>query len=390
MMKAILRRNITCLFSDNSSSIGKSNTSFSLFALYFSTARESQSLNTPTVFELLRHKHQLSPEVASYVSSVVTHLKNPKNVDSILLFFKEFGFTKTQLERTLKSRPSLLVASLEKIIKPKIQIFQDHGFSAKDIASIISKEPGVLHTSTNKRLIPALSLLKGFLGSNEKVAKALRQSGWLLITDLEKNLVPNVKFLENCGITREQIFMLLNYLPRFLLYKPEIMRKCVDKVEEMGVSRRSRMFIYAVAIVGSMIKGRWELKLQSFRNILEFSQDDILRVLRQNPQVFAVSEDKMKKVKEVLLATGKYKTSCIVKDPKSLMYSIEKRYKPRFEVLGILESRRLIEKWPRLGTIYRMPDDKFFEVFVGPYLNEVGDAYLAQKAFKDRKEARRV
>ncbi|KAK4428524.1 hypothetical protein Salat_1152100 [Sesamum alatum] len=389
-MKALLRRNITCFFADNSSSIGKSSACFSLYALYFSTAGESKPLNSPTVFELLRHRHQLSPEVALHVSSVVTHLKTPENVDSMLSFLKEFGFTKTQLEKTLKVRPSLLRASLEKIIKPKIQIFQDLGFSAEDIAHIISKEPGVLHTSTNKRLIPALSLLKGILGSNEDTAKALRKSGWFLLTDLEKNLVPNVKFLENCGITREQISMLFNYLPRFLLYKPEIMRKCVDKVEEMGVSKRSKMFIYAVAVVGSMIKGRWELKLQSFRNILEFSEDDILRMLRQNPQVFSVSEDKMKKVKEVLLATGKYKTSCIVKYPKSLLYSIEKRYKPRFEVLGILESWHLIEKWPVLGTIYGMSDDKFFKVFVGPYLNEVGDAYLAQKAFKDRKEARHV
>ncbi|KAL0361720.1 UNVERIFIED_CONTAM: hypothetical protein Sradi_3856500 [Sesamum radiatum] len=258
MMKALLRRNITCLVSDSSLSIGKSYTSFSFFALYFSTAQESKSLNTPTVFELLRHKHQLSPEVASHVSSVVTHVKNPNNVDSILLFFKEFGFTKTQLEKTLKSRPSLLVASLEKII-PKSKF--------------------------SKTLVSLPRTLQEFLGSNEKVA--LRQSGWLLVTDLEKNLVPNVIFLENCGITREQIFMLLNYLPRFLLYKPEIMRKCVDKVEEMGVSR-----IKDVYIVGSMINGRWELKLQSFRNVLEFSQDDILRALRQNPQVCCI---KMKK-----------------------------------------------------------------------------------------------
>ncbi|KAI3465109.1 hypothetical protein Pfo_021772 [Paulownia fortunei] len=388
MMYALLRKNLACLFSK--SSPGKSHMPLSLSVLYFSTSSESKPLNTPTVYEFLLHKHQFSPVVASHVASVLTHLKNPEKCDSILSFFKEIGFTKAQLEKTLKFRPSLLSTSLEKIIKPKIKIFQDLGFSAKDIADIISKEPGILHTSANNRMIPALSLLKGFLGSNEEVAKALRKSGWLLITDLEKNMVPNVKFLKSCGITMEQITMLLNYLPRFLLYKPEIMRKCVDKVDKMGVIRSSKMYIYAVAVVGSMTNGIWEQKLQAFRNILEFSEDDILRVLRQAPQVFAVSEDKMKKVKEVLLATGKYKTSCIVKYPKSLMYSIEKRYKPRFEVLGILESKHIIKKWPHLGPLCRMPDDKFFEEFVGPYINEVGDAFLAQTALNDKREVKLI
>ncbi|KAI3465110.1 hypothetical protein Pfo_021773 [Paulownia fortunei] len=390
MMYALLRRNLTCLFCKNSSSPGKSHLSFSLSTLYFSTSRESKSLDRPAVYEFLLHKHQFSPEVASYVASVLTHFKNPEKCDSILSFFKEIGFTKAQLEKTLKFRPYLLSASLEKIIKPKIKVFQDLGFSAKDIAHIISNEPGILHTSANNRVIPALSLLKGLMGSNEEVAKALRKSGWLLITDLEKNMVPNVKFLKSCGITMEQITILLNRLPRFLLYKPETVQICVDKVDKMGVDRSSKMFTYAVGVVGSMSNGIWELKLQAFRNILEFSEDDIVRVLRQNPLVFTVSEYKMKMVKEVLLATGKYKTSCIVKYPTSLMYSIEKRYKPRFEILEILESKHLIEKWPCLGIISRMRDDKFFKEFVGPHINEVGDVYQAQTALNDKREVKLI
>ncbi|KAG8377378.1 hypothetical protein BUALT_Bualt08G0026800 [Buddleja alternifolia] len=302
--------------------------------------------------------------------------KNQQKSDSLLSFLKQdIGFTKSQLEKTLKSRPSLLLSSLDNIIKPKIKIFQDSGFSSNDIAHIISKEPGILHTSAHNRVIPALSLLKGLLGSNAEVAKALRKSGWLLVADLEKSMMPNIEFLKSCGISMEQITILLNYLPRFLLYKPEIMRKCVEKVNQMGVDTNSKMYIYAVGVVGSMTNGNWDIKLQAFRNILEFSEDDILRVLKQTPQVFAVSENKMKKVKQVLLATGKYKASCIVKCPKSLMYSIEKRFKPRFQVLEILESRHLITKWPRLGTICRMSDDKFFDQFVGPYSCEVGDLY---------------
>ncbi|EYU27211.1 hypothetical protein MIMGU_mgv1a0218931mg, partial [Erythranthe guttata] len=99
---------------------------------------------------------------------------------------------------------------------------------------------------------------------------------------------------------------------------------------------------------------------------------DILRTVRQMPQAYSVSEDKIKKVKEVVLSTGKYDASCFVRNPKLLMHSIEKRYKPRFEVLGILESRGVIKKWPCLTILSKMTDDTFFNEFVAPYTNEVG------------------
>ncbi|KAG8384153.1 hypothetical protein BUALT_Bualt04G0088600 [Buddleja alternifolia] len=358
MINASVRKNLTSLFSKS----------------YYHVSLNSAP--PPTVFEFLLHRHHFSPEVASRVASAVTVLRNLQKSDALLSFLKGIGFTKSQLEKTVKSRPSLLSSSLDNTIKPKIKILQDLGLSSNDIAHIISEKPAILHTSARNRVVPALSLLKGLLGSNAEVARAVRTSGWLLVTDLEKTVRPNVEFLKSYGIAMEQIIVLMNYLPRFLLYRPKLMRKCVENVSEMGVDKSSKMFIYAVCVVGSMTKQSWDIKLQAFRNILGFSEDDISRVLKQAPLVFKVSEDKMRKVKEVVLATGKYKASCIVKCPKSVMYSIEKRFNPRFQVLEILESRHLITRWPCLGAICRMSDDKFFEQFVSPYSYEIGDVFM--------------
>ncbi|KAL7154712.1 hypothetical protein ABFS83_03G019900 [Erythranthe nasuta] len=365
---ALRRKNLAFIFPNNFSS----QFAFSISLLYFSTSSCSKP-TAPAVYDLLVQKHKLSHVVASHVSSVLAFPKTPENWDSIISFFKGVGFTDTQLERILKIRPRLLSASLERTIQPKIAAFKDVGFSDNDIADIISKVPAVLHSSTNNKVVPALSLLRGMFGSNEEVTKVLRKSGWLLLTDLNKNMVPNIIFLKSCGVSTEQINMIFKYLPRFFISKQEIVRRCVKKVDEMGVDRRSKMFVYAVAIVGSMTNGTWELKLDAFRNILGFSEDDILRTVRQMPQAFSVSEDKIKKVKEVVLSTGKYDASCFVRNPKLLMHSIEKRYKPRFEALGILESRGVIKKWPCLTILSKMTDDTFFNEFVAPYTNEVGD-----------------
>ncbi|KAI3465059.1 hypothetical protein Pfo_021722 [Paulownia fortunei] len=376
MMSPLVRNSLTCLFSKNSSFLCKSLVSFSL---YFSSNKEEQPVDTPTVSEFLVQKHHFSPEAASQVASVLTRLKNPEKSDSILSFLKESGFSNTQLEKVVKFRPEFLSANLEKIIKPKIKIFQDLGFSADEIAEIVSKEPLVLHCSAKNRLIPSLSVLKGLLGSNVEMAKVLRVSGWFLVNDLEKILLPNVEFLKSCGIPVKQIIRLMCIFPRFFLRKPETMRKFVEKADDMGVDRSSGMFIYAARVVSSMTNETWELKFKTFRN-LGFSEDDILRVFRNAPMVFSVSEKKIKKVTEVLLETGKYDMSCIVNSPTSLLYSVEKRYRPRLQVLGILEKRNLIKNWPSLGTMHLISDEKFFKKFVAPYLDEVGEVYIARIA----------
>ncbi|KAL3845839.1 hypothetical protein ACJIZ3_003242 [Penstemon smallii] len=388
MAEALARKIHMCLFSKNFSSpsslICKSKTHVSV-SLFFSTSVEKQkpppfvSGTTPcTVSEFLMHRHHFSLESASRVASAITHLKNPHESDSMLSFLKEIGLSNTQLEKLLKNRPSCLNTNLENIIKPKIKTFQDIGFSADDIAHIISFNPAVLHTSLENRIIPSLSVLKGLLGSGVEVAKVLRISSWLLLVDLEKNLVPNIELLKSCGIPMKQIIRHIYLYPRMFLHKPETMRKFVDKADEMGVDRNSRMFVHAVRVVSSMSDEVLGLKFKAFRD-LGFPEDDILRVFRYAPKLFDVSVKKIKKVKEVLLETGKYDVSCILNNPISLMYSVEKRYKPRLQVLGVLEKRNLIKKWPALLRLAQLTNNKFHEKFVAPFSNELRDVKLAQK-----------
>ncbi|GER37493.1 mitochondrial transcription termination factorfamily protein, partial [Striga asiatica] len=360
-LHALLRRNLTSFFSENLLSPTVSNGSLSLHIAYFSTAMETKPSTTPSVYEFLTNKHQFPPQVASRAASILSPSINPEKYDSVLSFFKQIGFTKSHLERILINRPHLLAADLEKIIKPKIKVFQDNGFPSDDITAIISKEPMILHVSLENKLVPALSWLKDLFGSIDKVARALRKSGWLLLGDLENITLPNVQTLMNRGMSRDQVVKLINYMPRAILYNRETLSRCLENMDKMDVVWTPKMYIYAVATFCSMTGEAWERKLQAFREILEFSQDDIVRVLRKSPTVFCVSQDKMRIVKKLLLGTGKYDASSIAEFPRVLLFSIEKRCKPRFEVLGMLESRGLIEEWPSLCLICSLTDEQFFE-----------------------------
>ncbi|CAA0842190.1 Unknown protein [Striga hermonthica] len=368
-LHALLRRNLTSFFSENLLSPTISNGSLSLLIAHLSTAIGTKPSTSPSFFEFLTHKHQFSPEVASRAASFLSPLNHPGKYESVLSFFVEIGFTKAQLERTLLIRPQLLAADVEKIIKPKIKIFQDFGLPSDDIAVIISREPTILHASLKKKLVPALSWLKDLLGSTEKVTRALKQSGWLLMGDLENITLPNVQNLMSHGMTRDQVARLITYMPRVILFKPEALSRCLEIVDQMDIVWSSKMSVYAVGVICSMPDGAWERKLQAFREILEFSEDDIVRALKHYPNVFCSSEDKMRMVKQVVLGTGKYEASSIAKYPRLLVHSIERRCKPRFEILGILESKGLINKWPSLGSICDMTDKEFFKDYVGQYMS---------------------
>ncbi|KAL7154709.1 hypothetical protein ABFS83_03G019600 [Erythranthe nasuta] len=380
----LVRRNL-------GSYIVKSHVSFSTPLRFFSSSSSSSSserqqlLRTnPKVFDILLHRHHFTPELASRVASALAHLKTPEKADSVLSFFKESGFSNTRLEKIVKYRPRLLSASLEASIKPKIRVFQDLGFSSDDISIIISSNPAILHLSVNNNIIPTLSLLKGLLGSDYDLARLLRLSAWFVTTNLEQTMVPNFDFLKSFGIPMERLFLILHSYPRFFLLKPDILRRSVDKAEEMGIDRCSKVFIYAVRSIASMSNEAWELKLQGFRD-LGFSESEILAMFVKAPSAFSGSMVKIKKVKEVLLGTGKFSMSCIVNNPMSLACSIERRFKPRIRILEILERRNLITNWPGLGKVYTLTDEKFFQKFISPYMDEVSDVYVPMSSVRGRR-----
>ncbi|KAL6578321.1 hypothetical protein OROMI_010649 [Orobanche minor] len=378
-----IHRGFGYLFTKNSSLLCEPRVYLSV---YFSTSRNEQPpQKNPNFPKYLVQKYNFDPQTASHLASVLTTFKTPQNSDTILSFFVESGFSAAQLEKIVKSWPRLLASNLDKIIKPKFKIFQDFGLSTNEIIYIISKEPSILHSSADKRVVPSLSVLTGLLGSADKVAKVLKVSGWYAKTDLDNTLVPNIDFLRSCGVDMNKIFWLMCCLPRLLLQKPENIKRIVEKADQMGADRNSRMFIHAVRVVSSMNDESWELKLKAFQDV-GFSEHDISRVFRLAPSVFAVSEEKMKKVKEIILATGRYDFSCIVSNPNSLSRSIEKRYKPRIKVLKILEGKKLIKKWPSFSTIYMFTDKKFFEKFVSPYLAEVGEVYMSMTGLSSERE----
>ena len=94
----------------------------------------------------------------------------------------------------------------------------------------------------------------------------------------------------------------------------------------------------------------------------------------------------MKNKIEFLLATGKFSISSIVNRPVALGYNIEKRLEPRLQILRLLENRNLIEKWPSLSVVSSITDYMFFDKFIRPYYDKIGEECIIKKFVAGKKE----
>lgn len=330
-----------------------------------------------SVVEFLINRHQFSQEAAFKASLTRVYLKDQRQSDLILSFLKSSGFSNPQIEKVIKNVPCILYYNID-TIKPKIEIFQDLGFLQSDIVEIISTDPWILTRSLDNRLQPSLFVLKKILGSREGMSRILKLSGRLLKHDLEKTMLPNIEYMKNCGISSSQIITYLYNFPRLFLHKPATIMDFVKRIDEMGFDRKSKMFLPAIRTLSSMTLENWELKLKIFRN-LGISENDISTLFRKAPQVFTVSESKIKQVTEMVISDANLDISYVLNHPELLIFSFEHRLKPRLEILHTLEQKNVLKRKLSLVTVCRMSKKDFTERYIVPYSNELGKNFAVSE-----------
>ena len=93
----------------------------------------------------------------------------------------------------------------------------------------------------------------------------------------------------------------------------------------------------------------------------------------------AISKKKIKKFMSFFVNKLKMKPSLISKTPILILFSLEKRIIPRCSVLQLLISKRLIKENTSIFHAIAMPENKFVEMLVSKYQNEVPDVVKAHQ-----------
>jgi mTERF domain-containing protein len=250
-----------------------------------------------------------------------------------------------------------------------------------ELGKFISKNSSVLTFSLERRLVPCVEILKKILCSNKNnqdLIRVLSRCNALVCGDPESRLVGNIAFLKSCGIVGSQLSMLLTRQPWLFITQESKLRDLVSRALDMGFSVNSRMLVYALYTVSCMSNETFTRKLELFRNS-GFSSDECMEMFRKQPALLRASEEKLKIGIEFFMNTIKLEKSVIVRSPSCLMHSMEGRVIPRYMVLQILKSKKLLKREISFIHTMNLTEEKFLAKFIVKFGDHAEELLVAYK-----------
>ncbi|XP_058107322.1 transcription termination factor MTERF4, chloroplastic-like [Magnolia sinica] len=314
---------------------------------------------------------RLALETALSISKRL-HLEenNLQKPDSVLTFLKSHGFSETHITKLITKRPQLLQSKMDSNLKPKIKFFLKMGFSNSRLPELIISNPLILQRSLINHLKPSFYFLKSFLQTNENVITAIRRSRWLLTFDLKGRLRPNLNLLVHQGVPKSSISKLILNYPRAIMLKASLFVDIMERVKKLGIMPGSPMFVHAIRGMSTMSNSLWESKL-TFLKSLGWSEEEILTIFKREPICMTCSEEKIRRMVDFYVNTLRFDLSMLITNPKLLMYGLDKRIFPRYVVIQVLDSKKLLKNDKKLIRIFCLPEKKFLENYVIPYVDEI-------------------
>ncbi|XP_074583656.1 uncharacterized protein LOC141839737 [Curcuma longa] len=320
--------------------------------------------------EYLVRSWGLSAAEASKVSKL-SRVKSTQKADVVLNFLRSQGFEDSYIKKIVILYPNFIIYDVKNNLAPKLRSFVDMGFSKSDIIEIVASNPFILSCNLKRSILPKLEIWESLFGSRELLVKNIKKNRWCLRFSLEKRILPNLKFLrEECSISEDRVSRAARLHPGFVGQKPEALHALVDRADDLGMPRKSPMYLWTLYMLQTVSKE----KVKAKRNLLislGWSQTDFSEAFRKSPSFLCLSLDELRKKMHFYVKEVGYTPPLIAKNPSLLLYSLKKRVIPRFRVVEMLKSKSLWAVKCKFTSLLTFTDKKFVENFVIPYKEKV-------------------
>ncbi|KAM3707658.1 hypothetical protein ACJW30_02G041600 [Castanea mollissima] len=317
---------------------------------------------------------------AAFSASKSVNFETPDNADLVISFFKNHGFSQTQISSIIRRYPPLLLSNPQMTLLPKFEFFRSNGFTSSDIATVLTRIPHILRRNLENHIIPSFVFLKSLLGNNENTIIALTRFWPIPVVKLDTCVIPNVNLLREIGVPESIICGFIKKWTRAITTDIVRFKEIVEGVKEMGFNPSRLSFVQAVLAFSGMNKSTWERKVNAYKR-WGLSEEEILVAFEKSPQFITVSEDKIMRVMDFLVNGMGVEASLIVKCPKLISLSLEKRLIPRASVIQVLQSKGLVKKNIYLPRVFMYVEELFLQKFVKCYKEEASDLL---KLYKDK------
>ncbi|KAL6326924.1 hypothetical protein AAG906_012531 [Vitis piasezkii] len=284
----------------------------------------------------------------------------PQKHESVLELLKSLGFSNTHIAKLVSRYPLILQSQVDKL-KLKIEYLHDNGLVGPVLHELIVSNPNILRRSLDKHIKPSLDFLKEFLETNEKIVTAIKRGSWLLSFDLKGILKPNTFLLIKEGVPCKRISQLITLQPRAIMQNVDRMLYATERARSLDIKPTDSTYVTAIPVILSMTESTWKRKVELYKKFgwtkLRFS-----KLSNVNHILWLVQRRK-----------SRLKPSAIATYPRLLLYSFDARIQPRFNVLNILASKKLLKTHKKIAWLLTQSEAKFLTNYVNKYLDQVPD-----------------
>ncbi|CAL9102695.1 unnamed protein product [Musa textilis] len=350
----LVQKRLFCLLSCNKSTIHPS--SYQLCSLFSFSTAEDHSSNHRSKFMLvdpLQSCELSSKEAAKMAKDHICEKTLPSSSPSIE-FFKQSGWSDAQVMKLMQREPRYLRANVETVLKPKMRSLQDMGFSDTEIVQLVSSCPSVLRL---RDIQSRINFWRSLLGSNERLIKACRRNMFILGYSLARTIEPCISLFREHGFSDERIAHMVVTV-RGCFGGIDKLKEVIKYIEELGVPRDSVVYLYALDVVMNMNRSRFDATSATLMSF-GFSQPDIVAAFRKYPYVWTFSKKTICDKMTFLLKEAGFELTSIICYPVILTYSLEKRLRPRYEVMNFLKQNKLLDKGYNLRSVLNLSEEKF-------------------------------
>ncbi|KAL5708824.1 hypothetical protein ACHQM5_019581 [Ranunculus cassubicifolius] len=308
------------------------------------------------------------------------HFESPTKPDSVLTLLRDNGFSDSQISKIIAQRPTILVASVDKTLKPTFDFFNSKGLSGPDLAKALSRDGVVLGYSLEKRIIPSFHFLKSIVGTDEKVIATLKRSLDVLRRNHDKIVAPNFSILRAHGVPDSNIAKLVVTQPRLFIRNPSRFSENVEEVKKMKFDPSQYIFLVAIQVLTQMSRSSLEAKFDVYRS-WGWSEDEVQHAFRVSPHCMMLSKENIMSTMDTFVNKFGYSSSLIAKQPSLLHLSSERRIIPRCSVIqGLIKNGQITEA-PSLRIFLRISDDKFLK-YISRFGKDVPELFRAYQEGK--------
>ncbi|CAJ2662065.1 unnamed protein product [Trifolium pratense] len=283
---------------------------------------------------------------------------SPEKPNSAFTFFRNFGFSDTDIKKICIKEPWLLTSDTHNSILPKIEFFLSKGASMSEISRLLMASPRILQFSLENRIIPHFEFYNRILKSDKATICCMIRHSILLAY----NLVPvNVKLLIDYGVCDSSIVKLLLTRPTILGSIDLI--KSLEEVKGLGFNPSTSTFGIALVAKKCMSKTRWNEKVVAFKK-WGWSDEDIVESFRLQPNLMLSSVDKINLVMSFWVNQLGWNSLALTRKPQIFGFSLQKRIIPRALVVQYLQMKGLRKNYASLVTPFFWSEELFLRKYV--------------------------